>query len=202
MENKNFTISLLQIKYLNTKVNQIKFKQSQYQYSLGFTLIEVLVAVLIMGILAAIAAPGWLSFVDARRLTIAQEDIYRAMRTAQGNAKREKITWQASFRQTTIDGKIVAQWAVHPNTVIASSANWNNLESNIRIDSTTNLQNSNGAWQIKFDEKGKIDSDKGSRIGKIVINSNGGGTAQRCVFVSTLIGALRTDKNAGCSNNS
>jgi len=33
----------------------------------GFTLIEVLVVVIIVGILGSIAAPGWLSFLERQR---------------------------------------------------------------------------------------------------------------------------------------
>jgi prepilin-type N-terminal cleavage/methylation domain-containing protein len=63
----------------------------------GFTLVEMLVVIFIIGILSAIAIPSWVSFVNTRRLSVAQDEVYRAMRQAQSQAKKQKLTWQVSF---------------------------------------------------------------------------------------------------------
>lgn len=153
----------------------------------GFSLVEMLVVIFLIGILSAIAIPSWLSFVNTRRLNVAQDEVYRAMRQAQSQAKKQKLTWQVSFREQNN----IVQWAVHPATVNASVANWNNLDSNIRLDQETTLQQSNGIRQIQFDYGGNVTQPP---LGRITLSSKYAGKAKRCVYVSTILGAMRTAK--------
>ncbi len=159
----------------------------------GFTLPETLVVVVLIGILATLGIPNWLAFVETRRLNTAQNEIYYAMRHAQSQATKEKLTWQASFREQNT----IVQWAVHPATINPPNANWNNLDANIRLDPETTLQISNGVRQIKFNYKGNIVSLPRS----ITISSKYGGKVKRCVYISTILGAMRTAKEQPRANN-
>ncbi|RUR80825.1 GspH/FimT family pseudopilin [Chlorogloeopsis fritschii PCC 9212] len=170
---------------MSTKFNY-KNILSDHNHS-GFTLLELLAVILVIGILCAIAVPSWLSFMHTRRLNVAQNEVYRAMRQAQSEAKKEKLTWQASFR----DNNGIVQWAVHPASVNPANANWNNLDSNIRLDGETTLQQSGGVKRIRFDYMGSVDKPP---LGRITLSSQHGGKAKRCVFVSTILGAMRTAK--------
>lgn len=174
----------------------------QKQSNSGFTLIEMIVVIMIVAILAAIAAPSWIAFVDARRLSVAQDQVYFAMRAAQSNAKRDKITWQASFREH--NG--VVQSAVYPANSDPTTAVWQSLEPAIRIvdedinpndldDTTLYFDDLNSLWKIQFNYKG----NPNGRLGRITLSTRNG-QAKSCVIVSTLLGAMRTARNEHCSN--
>jgi prepilin-type N-terminal cleavage/methylation domain-containing protein len=158
----------------------------------GFSLVEMLVVIFIIGILSAIAIPSWLSFVNTRRLNVAQDEIYRAMRQAQSQAKKQKLTWQVSFRES--NG--IIQWAIHPATANAANINWNNLDANIRLDQETTLEESNGVQQVQFDYKGNVIPP----LGQITIYSSYAGKVKRCVYISTILGAMRMAKERATAN--
>ncbi|QLE44031.1 prepilin-type N-terminal cleavage/methylation domain-containing protein [Nostoc sp. C052] len=160
----------------------------------GFTLLEVLVVVVLISILATLGISNWLAFVETRRLNAAQNQVHYAMRQAQRQATKEKLTWQASFREQNS----IVQWAVHPATVNPSNVNWNNLDSNVRLDEETTLSESNGIKQIQFDYKGSVTKPP---LGRITISSKSGGKVKRCVIVSTILGAMRTAKEHTTSSN-
>jgi len=175
--------------------------------SAGFTLIEVLVIVAMMGILSAIALPTWQSFTDGQRLNRAREQVYLAIKEAQSNAKLDKLTWQASFREGEVDGQPVTQWAVHLASVSPHQAHWQNLDPSVRIvdigidsrdkNETTfyrYTKNPNkGVWRVQFNYHGHPIG----RLGRLTLGSRNSDPTNRnrklrCVYVSTLLGAMRT----------
>ena len=153
----------------------------------GFTLLENLTILLVIGILAGIAVPSWFSLLNTIRLNDAQSKVYQALRQAQSQAKKEKLTWQVSFREENN----VLQWSVHPGKIHPSDAIWNNFDASVRLDSETTLRRSNRVRQIQFDYLGSV---RKPPLGRITLSSKFGGKAKRCVFISTILGALRTAK--------
>lgn len=65
----------------------------------GFTLIEMLVVTLMIGVMFAIAAPGWLGFMQQRRVNSVNDAVVRALQDAQSQAKTKKLSYSVSFRQ-------------------------------------------------------------------------------------------------------
>jgi type II secretory pathway pseudopilin PulG len=175
------------IKKLSLKQTMNTMHKISEKSNNGFTLLENLIILLIIGILGGIAAPSWMSFLNNLRLNTAQNQVYQAIRQAQSQAKKEKLTWQVSFREEND----ILQWAIHPGTVNPLNAIWNSLDTSVRLDAETTLRQSNSIRHIQFDYLGSV---RKPPLGRITLSSKSGGKGKRCVFVSTILGALRTAK--------
>jgi Tfp pilus assembly protein FimT len=177
----------------------------------GFTTIELLIIIAVLGIVSAIAAPSWLMFINNQRLKVSIDRAYWAMELAQSNAKRDKTSWQATFKQV---GDTV-QVAVHKSEIPPAQVpvgEWKSLESKIQIhkDETTfvlfNEQN-------KYQKDGNIRRAMFNYRGCPVYNSSDecGLTSfrakatltlfhpnlknsERCVIISTILGHQRVSQ--------
>jgi prepilin-type N-terminal cleavage/methylation domain-containing protein len=177
----------------------------------GFTIIEVLVVMVMIGILSAIAAPGWLTFVSKQRLTSAGNRALLAAREAQFKSKQQHRTWQVSFRDS--DG--ATQYWVHPEDTSASPV-WQGLlegdSTEIQIDpatSTLSVDCDIADYCIKFEDRGILDSkwiedqkpaSGDNVVGRITFQRRDAANDEqrRCLVVTSLLGSIQLNRDDDC----
>jgi len=172
-----------------------KDKSNNCNSSYGYTLLEVLIVVLMVGILSAIAAPSWLGFLEKRHLKTAQEQIQRATSEAISRAKKDKLLWQVSFRES--NNRL--QYMIHPGSIIPPNAIWQSFTEHIQIDkasTTFYLDSKSKIWRVQYNYQGNTNG----RLGKITLRLSSGSKARRCVLASTLIGNTRLAGDKDCGN--
>jgi prepilin-type N-terminal cleavage/methylation domain-containing protein len=214
---ENFSAKLMHPHSRNIKSIQ-RYLESRYtQQNTGFTLMEVLVVVVMIGILSAIASPSWLAFAKRQGVSKANDAILAALQEAQRQAKNKKTSYSVSF----ISNSNIPQIAVYP---VGITPTWRNLGGDLGIDSKqilmgTNLSAENTAGTsvsynsttqvtITFDYMGTLPkadfgSTEPSGLKLIVATPKAGSTTQasgfkRCVIVKTLLGSMLTAKDKDC----
>ncbi|MCC3453465.1 MULTISPECIES: prepilin-type N-terminal cleavage/methylation domain-containing protein [unclassified Microcoleus] len=193
-------LNILHHKY-DTKDSH-NFNNTTSRDDAGFTILELLVIVIMLGILASIAAPGWLGFINRQRVRTVNDRVFQSLRTAQSEAKRTKRPVTIVFNNNTstppvdpptvtIDGNIQqlnAQGEIKPGTIA--------LTVNTPAAPTTPPNS------LTFDYQGNL--TVGTTPFYVTVAVSGGGTRQ-CAIVQTIIGGMRTDEgtfntttNQGC----
>jgi len=194
---------------------------------LGFTLMEVMVVVMIIGIVSAIAIPSWIGFITNQRLGDAQTTVFQAIKQAQNLARRNKQPHMAAFRNINIgQPNESSQYVVvdvpnvpgeslqttSKNLSQSNNLNWLSLNPDIRLvrknepvpETTLTKVSDNGPFLAVFDKDGNVPTSGGGfgldGLGRVVIRSASLGldTQRRCVIISTLIGSVRTARDGDC----
>jgi prepilin-type N-terminal cleavage/methylation domain-containing protein len=87
----------------------------------GFSLLEMLTVVAIIGILSAIIAPSWVNFVQRQRVNKANDAVLAAIKQAQTEAKKQKINYSVSFRVNSATD--IPEYIVYQGTPPATITN-------------------------------------------------------------------------------
>ncbi|MBW4466035.1 MAG: prepilin-type N-terminal cleavage/methylation domain-containing protein [Pegethrix bostrychoides GSE-TBD4-15B] len=166
----------------------------------GFTLFELLVVVVMASILALIAAPSWLTFVNNRRADAGRDQILQLLRQAQTQAmqtrQRQVVNFitpanalpiiQTGSISQTLDGQVQADKRTNKTY---------GLEVISRISSAGCAANAVNC--LVFDDRGNVDIGTAASpteeagIMTIVVTSPVDGGSVRCVNVKTILGSMQ-----------
>ncbi|MDM3856957.1 MAG: prepilin-type N-terminal cleavage/methylation domain-containing protein [Aphanizomenon gracile PMC649.10] len=220
--------------------NKSKRYQTQNFNDAGFTLIEMIVAMLMIGILSAIAAPGWMGFINQKRLNQVSNGVVSVIQQTQSQATKTKRTYSISFRINSG----IPEYRIYqgtPSTTnpssgwTTSSSGWTTLGDTITLKSRevflyTNLtslttvtayntinstnttkqivQTAAGSGTITFDSQGVLASKSGGTVTDTPLaimvsapqstTNDAASSKKSCVILQSLIGGIRTAKDASC----
>ncbi len=122
------------------------YRQRFTHQDVGFTLMEMMVVFLMIGILSAIAAPSWLGFIRKQRLNQASNGVASVIQKTQSQAKKTKLTYSVSFRVNSVTNipEYIIYQGTPPTTISAttkpssntnSSSGWSSLGDTVNLKS-------------------------------------------------------------------
>lgn len=171
----------------------------------GFSLIEMLVVVAIVGALAAIATPSWLGFMANQRLNRANEQVLQAIRQGQAEAKRTSTYRQVQFDFTADPPRVAivpVTTAFNPALTmtpltVAQVRGWETLgQGEIARNTLQGADNNPNSDSIIFSPKGTVVSRalapaNPTQLPYIVtLSYRNRPTMRRCIRVESILGAV------------
>jgi len=183
-----------------------QFPRRRRPRSGGFTLIEVLVVIIIAAVLAGIAAPGWLAFLNRQRVSAVKSDLVQTLKKAQSDAiqRRQEVAVEIVTGTTAPTVKVgkpqrdtttgaVTGVSGPSQTLGDNDANPGGITLTAKsLNASDQVINTN--TRIIFDYQGLPTSD--SPIPFIVGIKPQGSSAEQCVVIANLLGSVKTADNA------
>lgn len=154
----------------------------------GFTLIEMLATIIIIGVIAAIAAPNFLGLLNRNRANQAMAQIEGALKEAQRQAIRNGRLCTVNIDTTT-------------KTISNPATNGCLLSTRVLHDSVQlNFSRTGTPATITFSGKGNItidNTDAALRTPVLVMSIPNNANIQKCVVMEGVLGTIRTGDYSG-----
>ncbi len=180
-----------------------RLKKNPVQSDQGFTLIELLIVVLMIGILSAIAAPGWQAFTTGQRIKSVNNQVSQAIKTAQAEAKRNKSDYVLEFNTDDDPPK----YSIYKKDTPDAEKQWQSLSLDGAIKKNMLQIYSQADGKVKntitFGYLGTV-KDKDLKTLKqstppvntdgfsVVVYPKDSPNSRNCIIVQTILGATRT----------
>jgi Tfp pilus assembly protein FimT len=165
------------------------FSQTTQQ---GVTLIETLVIVLIVGILAAISTPSFLSAFNSRKIDDVTAQVEGALREAQSTSIQQSIGCTLSLNSANAMITSIPTSCLPTGPRDLSKLGLAVLSKN-NSGVLMGTANFGGANEIQFSQKGTLSIGGPGSTGMIVLYSNDGASQRnRCIAIASGIGLIRT----------
>jgi prepilin-type N-terminal cleavage/methylation domain-containing protein len=208
-------------------VNSLQHQRQEYgDQNAGFTMAEMIVVLLMIGILSVIAAPGWSAFINRQRLNQANGAVVSVIQETRLQAKSTKGIYSISFRVNSTTN--IPEYIIYPGTNLPADPVWialgdtmtlrsrevflyTNLNSPTAYNTTTTdkqiVQTTLGTGTITFDSQGVLakkssgavsDTPLAIMVAAPVLTNDTASSVDRCVIIQTLIGGIRIAKDERC----
>jgi prepilin-type N-terminal cleavage/methylation domain-containing protein len=159
----------------------------------GFTLLEVLVVMIIVGVLMSIAAPDWLAYLNNRRVTTVRDEVRQVLEEAQNRSRSER----QSQTVTIYTDNPLPTLAVSSTPDTITAADQRVLGGDGIREEMIALSTPGGSTTLTFDYQGLVDDS--ATLPFIIEVAPGNITGKkRCVIVATLLGSITTGDENEC----
>jgi prepilin-type N-terminal cleavage/methylation domain-containing protein len=177
-----------------------RLKKNPVQSDQGFSLIELLVVILMIGILSAIAAPSWQAFTTGQRIKSVNNQVSQAIKTAQAEAKRSKDDYILQFDPA----KDPPKYSIYKKDTPDAGKQWQSLslDGAIKENMLKIYSQANGTVKntITFDYRGTVKDPALKQSTppvntdgfSVVVYPKGSPNSRNCIIVQTILGATRT----------
>ena len=166
----------------------------------GFTLIELLVVVVMTGVLASIAAPGWLTFVNRQRANAVRDEMLQVLQTAQSDARRINKSYKVQINSTVGSAAITVGPNVASFAGIQTDLGDQQIRSKLKIEAKDRTSPTPiNISEFAFTPKGEV-AEAGTLPLVISASLDGSSLPKRCIIITTLLGSMVTAKGDTCNS--